>query len=89
MIFCCGQSGIAGIETYPATPPFGSAVRCVWQHITKMVTYDTSMPLCRNVDIQNLSIAQLQECLKAGQFTSTDLVACYKERIKRLNGRLR
>jgi amidase len=50
---------------------------------------DLSMPQCRGVDVQDLSIANLQGSMEQGRFTASDLTACYLERIKRLNPRLK
>ena len=55
----------------------------------KMADFNTAMPLCRDIDIQDLSIKVLQYCMRDGKFTATDLTSCYLERIRRLNGRLR
>lgn len=46
---------------------------------------DTSMPQCRGVDIQDLSIAQLQKLMTDGTFSARDLAECYLERIRRVN----
>jgi len=54
-----------------------------------MTEFDTSMPLCCGINIQELSVAALQECMASGTFTAADLASCYLERIRRLNGRLR
>lgn len=58
-------------------------------HATARMKYDLSMPLCGDIDIENLSISVLQKHLTHGNFTAQDLAACYLERIRRLNGLLR
>ena len=50
-----------------------------------MVDYDLTMPACRGADIQDMSIAELQENMRNGSFSATDLTTCYLERIKRVN----
>ncbi|KAK2808642.1 hypothetical protein FQN50_004506 [Emmonsiellopsis sp. PD_5] len=50
---------------------------------------DLSMPACRGVDIEHLSILQLQQYLSERTFSSRDLAECYLERIQRLNGLLK
>lgn len=50
---------------------------------------DLVMPTCNGIDIEELSISQLQHHLGKGMFTSRDLSACYLERIKQLNGVLK
>lgn len=47
------------------------------------------MPKCRGVDIEELSIKQLQAHLHAGSFTCEDLTRCYLKRIELLNPRIR
>ncbi|KAK0386106.1 hypothetical protein NLU13_5943 [Sarocladium strictum] len=47
------------------------------------------MPLCRGVDIEELSIQQLQDHLAKDSFTSNDLVKCYLRRIELLNPRVK
>ncbi|SPO05150.1 related to amidase family protein [Cephalotrichum gorgonifer] len=54
-----------------------------------MPIYDTSMPACRGIDIQDLSIADLQGHMRAGDFSASDLTACFLDRIGRLNGLLK
>jgi amidase len=43
------------------------------------------MPQCGGVDIQDLSIKQLQEHLSTNSFTSKELTQCYLQRIQNLN----
>ncbi len=50
---------------------------------------DTSMPTCCGVDIEDSSIADLQQFMTQGIFGARDLTACYLERIKQLNGLLK
>ncbi|EER41559.1 amidase [Histoplasma capsulatum H143] len=50
---------------------------------------DLRMPTCRGVDIEGLSIPQLQQCLESRKFSVYDLTACYLERIRRINGVLK
>ena len=50
---------------------------------------DLRMPTCRGVDIEELSIPQLQRCLAERKFSSRELTACYLERIERVNGVLK
>ncbi|KAI9693812.1 MAG: hypothetical protein M1822_003083 [Bathelium mastoideum] len=47
------------------------------------------MPKCRGVDIEELSITQLQEYLTATSFTSRELTLCYLKRIELLNPRIK
>lgn len=47
------------------------------------------MPRCRGVDIEDLSITQLQNHLDQNSFTSKDLVQCYLKRIGLVNPRIR
>lgn len=47
------------------------------------------MPRCRDCDIEEASIKQLQQWLEEGAFSSWDLTSCYLARIERLNNRLR
>jgi amidase len=47
------------------------------------------MPKCRGVDIEELSISQLQDCLSKAAFTSRELTQCYLKRIELLNPRLK
>ncbi|KAI9708774.1 MAG: hypothetical protein M1820_003729 [Bogoriella megaspora] len=43
------------------------------------------MPRCREVDIEELSITQLQEHLEENSFTSRELTLCYLKRIELIN----
>ncbi|KAI1345660.1 amidase signature domain-containing protein [Xylaria sp. FL0043] len=43
------------------------------------------MPLCCGVDIEELSITELQSHLEQGSFKSRDLVECYLQRIELIN----
>ncbi|TGJ87847.1 hypothetical protein E0Z10_g940 [Xylaria hypoxylon] len=43
------------------------------------------MPQCRGVDIEELSISQLQNHLESKSFTSEELVQCYLKRIELVN----
>ncbi|KAI8628275.1 amidase signature domain-containing protein [Xylariaceae sp. FL1651] len=52
-------------------------------------TTNTRMPLCKGVNIEDVPIRQLQQCLRDEKFTATDLAECYLERIRRLNGVLK
>lgn len=54
-----------------------------------MADYNLEMPTCRDIDIRDLSIAQLQEHMMAGTFSAWDLTACFLERVKRVNGILK
>lgn len=47
------------------------------------------MPRCRDCDIEEASIKQLQQWLSNGAFSSWDLTSCYLARIQALNSRLR
>jgi hypothetical protein len=51
--------------------------------------FDTRMPDCEGVSVEEMSIKRIQECLEQGKFTSRQLVQCYLERIHRLDDRLR
>lgn len=48
-----------------------------------------SMPKCRGLDIEELSIKELQHHLTSRTFTARDLTACYVERINLVNSYLR
>ncbi|KAI0100849.1 amidase [Nemania sp. FL0031] len=50
---------------------------------------DIRMPPCRGVNIEDVSIGQLQQWLQDGRFTAVDLAECYLERTRRLNGVLK
>ncbi|EDN10015.1 predicted protein [Histoplasma mississippiense (nom. inval.)] len=50
---------------------------------------DLRMPICHGVDIEGLSIPQLQQCLESRKFSVYDLTECYLERIRRINGVLK
>ncbi|KAI9893924.1 MAG: hypothetical protein M1814_005477 [Vezdaea aestivalis] len=47
------------------------------------------MPQCREVDIENLSISQIQSHLQAQSFTCKELTECYLKRIELLNSRIK
>ena len=47
------------------------------------------MPACLGVEIEDLSIVQLQRYLHNGAFSGRALTACYLERIKKLDPILR
>src|SRR5437588_10919024 len=47
------------------------------------------MPKCRGIDIEELSISELQNYLSKAAFTSRDLTQCYLKRIELLNPRLK
>lgn len=47
------------------------------------------MPTCHGIDIEDLSITQLQKCLTERKFSARDLVETYLERIEQLNGLLK
>ena len=47
------------------------------------------MPRCRGIDIEELSISQIQDYLSKATFTSKDLTQCYLKRIELLNPRLK
>lgn len=47
------------------------------------------MPQCRGVDIEELSITQLQEHLAGNSFTSKELAKCYLKRIEMVNPRVK
>jgi amidase len=47
------------------------------------------MPKCRGIDIEELSISQLQEHLSKAAFTSRELTECYLKRIELLNPRVK
>lgn len=47
------------------------------------------MPRCRGVDIEELSITQLQNHLKGKSFTSRELAQCYLKRIEMINPRIK
>lgn len=47
------------------------------------------MPLCRGINIKELSISQLQNHLAQGSFTSKDLTRCYLKRIELVNPHIR
>ncbi|KAJ8132822.1 hypothetical protein O1611_g803 [Lasiodiplodia mahajangana] len=47
------------------------------------------MPRCRGVDIEELSISQLQNHLAKRSFTSKELVQCYLKRIELINPRVK
>ncbi|KAI1358530.1 amidase signature domain-containing protein [Xylaria arbuscula] len=47
------------------------------------------MPLCRDVNIEELSITQLQDHLAQGSFTCKDLTQCYLKRIELVNPRIK
>ncbi|KAI3317443.1 amidase [Xylariaceae sp. AK1471] len=53
------------------------------------LTPDTRMPLCKGLNIEDVSINQLQQWLQDDKFTATDLAECYLERTRKLNGVLR
>ncbi|WEW57143.1 amidase [Emydomyces testavorans] len=46
---------------------------------------DLRMPTCRGIDMEEMSISQLQQCLTEGKFSARDLTATYLLRIERLN----
>lgn len=50
---------------------------------------DLRMPTCCGIDIEDLSIVQLQQYLAHGAFSIRALTSCYLERITRLNPLLR
>ena len=47
------------------------------------------MPRCRGVDIEELSITQLQNHLNEKSFTSRELIQCYLTRIEMINPRIK
>ncbi|KAF2667365.1 amidase signature enzyme [Microthyrium microscopicum] len=47
------------------------------------------MPLCRGVEIEELSITQLQNHLEKARFLSRDLTECYLKRIELINPRIK
>jgi amidase len=47
------------------------------------------MPRCRGVDIEELSITQLQDHLERSSFTSRELAQCYLKRIEMVNPRIK
>lgn len=47
------------------------------------------MPSCRGVDIEDLSITQIQAHLEGKSFSSQDLTRCYLERIEMVNPRIK
>ncbi|KAL2071773.1 hypothetical protein VTL71DRAFT_13008 [Oculimacula yallundae] len=47
------------------------------------------MPRCRGVDVEEMSIMQLQESLTKALFTSQDLVQCYLRRIELVNSHVK
>ena len=47
------------------------------------------MPLCRGVNIEDASIAQLQRYLTDKTFSARELAACCLERVEQLNSILR
>lgn len=47
------------------------------------------MPRCRRVDIEDLSITQLQNHLEGNSFTSKELTQCYLKRIEMINPRIK
>lgn len=47
------------------------------------------MPRCHGVDIEELSISQLQNHLERNSFTSKELVQCYLKRIELVNPRIK
>ncbi|KKZ66868.1 hypothetical protein EMCG_07474 [[Emmonsia] crescens] len=47
------------------------------------------MPACHGIDIEDLSITQLQKCLIERKFSTRDLVETYLKRIEQLNGLLK
>ena len=47
------------------------------------------MPKCRGVDIEELSITQLQDHLRTKSFTCKDLTLCYLKRIELVNPRIK
>ncbi|KAI0404579.1 amidase [Xylaria palmicola] len=52
-------------------------------------TPNIRMPACKGLDIEDVSIGQLQQWLQGDRLTSTDLTECYLERTKRLNAILK
>jgi amidase len=50
---------------------------------------DLRMPVCNGVDIEKLSIEELQRCLKDGKFSARELSECFLERVNRINGLLK
>ncbi|KAK2757532.1 hypothetical protein FQN54_004501 [Arachnomyces sp. PD_36] len=48
-------------------------------------TIDLQMPKCKNVEIEEASISDLQEHLTSGQFAAVDLAECYLKRIEAVN----
>jgi amidase len=47
------------------------------------------MPRCRGIDIEELSIAQLQDHMEEKSFTSRELTQCYLKRIEMVNPRIK
>ena len=47
------------------------------------------MPRCRGVDIEDLSIKEIQDHLKRSSFTSRELTQCYLKRIELINPRVK
>lgn len=47
------------------------------------------MPQCHGVDIEELSITQIQDYLKGKSFTSKELTQCYLKRIEMVNPRIK
>lgn len=47
------------------------------------------MPRCRGIDIEELSISEIQQYLQKKSFTSRDLTQCYLKRIELVNPRLK
>ncbi len=47
------------------------------------------MPRCRGIDVEELSIAQLQDHMEERSFTSRELAQCYLKRIEMINPRIK
>jgi hypothetical protein len=56
---------------------------------SRVMEQQLDMPTCRGINIEELPIPRLQQCMTEGKFHSRDLVQTYLERINRLNGRLK
>ena len=54
-----------------------------------MAELDLSMPTCRGISIEALTIAELQGHMATGALSAADLTTCYLERIKRVNSVLK
>ena len=57
--------------------------------MTDLTSTHLPMPKCRNLDIEEASISDLQHNLENGLFSSYDLVQCYLQRISQVNSRVR